>query len=66
MSQQSLKEGQHFQIYIRNIITDCEIVELGINEDVHFNLKCKIKLIKKSYIRKFDKFYIFTTRTVKI
>jgi len=57
LSNANLKKGQHIQIYIRNIITECEIISLqNIDKSSVYNFKCEIKLLKKSYIRQFDKF----------
>jgi GTPase len=56
LSDNRLKDNKKIMIYLRNNIVEGEILELDNIIDDKFDIKCKIKLNKFTFIKTFDKF----------
>ena len=58
LSKNEFKTGQKINIYVRNILNECEIIEINNfnKNNLDYDIEANLKFTKKSYIRKFDKF----------
>ena len=51
-----IKKGIKLNLFLRNIIIDCEIILVKSSNDSEFDIDCKILLSKSVFVRKYDKF----------
>ena len=56
LSESVIKKGIKLNLFLRNIIIDCEIILVKSSNDSEFDIDCKILLSKSVFVRKYDKF----------